>query len=303
MALFNYGTLPSWILNPFGNLLHLIDRRTDDHSKDQPLITRGEIDRKVSDIWDDVTGISAIERQNELNRQMAEEEYQRNLQSIGDTAAAYEAAGFNRNLMYGSSPTSYSAPELQAYSGSSKLDTILSRTGKVLNFIPAIYQATAALESIDQARERTKQQEIKTMSDGINLLKNGFGLGDLVHTTPYSFDLGIFRGGKRHVSNITPADFYTHGYSRGHWDSNGKWVPWYSPNELGQYVGAQIQNKIELLKAIGISNNLRRTRNSYLGYQYDLDRRFGAAGKIVGMASQGVGAAAKFLPLNSFFKR
>lgn len=282
MALFNYGTWPSWILNPFGNLLHLIDKKTDDHSKDQPLITRGEIDRTVSKLWDDATGKSAVELENKLARERAEEEYQRNLQSIEDTADAYEAAGFNRNLMYGSSPTSYSAPELQAYTGSSKLDTILSRVGKVLNFIPAMYQATAALESIDQARERTKQQEIKTMTDGINMLRQGYEFGKTRYSLPF---IPIMkRPGRNWMDESDFIDFATNEQTR-------------------KYHSAAMKNTMDLLASIGISNQLRSTRNSYLGYQYDLDRRFGAMGRMVGMASQGIGAAAKFLPLNSFFKR
>lgn len=235
-------------------------------------------------IWDDLTGKSQIVMQNEFNRQMAEEEYQRNLQSIGDTAAAYEAAGFNRNLMYGSSPTSYSAPELQAYSGSSKLDTILSRVGKVLNIIPAMYQASAALESIDQARERTKQQEIKTMTDGINMLRNGYEFGRTQYSLPF---LPVFkRPGRKWEDQSDFISFLE--------NSNGS---------TRRYADASIKNTMDLLASVGISNQLRNTRNSYLGYQYELDRRFGAMGRMVGMASQGVGAAAKFLPLKPFFKR
>lgn len=297
MSIFNYGTIPSWILNPVGNLFHLIDRKTDDHSRDQPLITRDEIDRTVSNIYDDLTGKSQIELQNKLDREMAEEEYQRNLESIGDTKAAYEAAGFNPNLMYGSaSQASYEAPKLQAYSGSAKLDSILSRTGKVLGMIPALYQATAALEGIDQARERTKQSEIKTMSMGMNLLDLGYRLGDMYFKKPYflSFSPKDF-GSKRHVN-----DFW----------STANWLPWFHGDTSGKgrqsyynYADAALKNTFDLLASVGIKNQMNTTLNNWRGYQYSLDRKFGAAGRIVGMASQGIGAVSKFLPLNSFWKR
>ena len=292
-----------WLLGPGAwgrNLVSKIDNfvggyaQQTEHGEPVENYRKPTTDRKIHDqmfqgvgqfgqsIWDDLTGKSQIQMQNEFNRQMAEEEYQRNLQSIGDTAAAYEAAGFNRNLMYGSSPASYSAPELQAYSGSSKLDTILSRVGKVLNIIPAMYQASAALESIDQARERTKQQEIKTMTDGINMLRNGYEFGKTHYSYPF---MPIFQRPGRT------------------WSDEQDFVKFAQSDDFKAYQDAQLKNTMDLLESIGISNELRKTRNSYLGYQYDLDRRFGAAGRIVGMASQGVGAAAKFLPLKPFFKR
>ena len=245
---------------------------------------KGGVGDFLNTIWDDLTGKSQIELQNQLDREMAEEEYRRNLQSIDDTASAYEAAGFNRNLMYGSSSTGYSAPALQAYSGSSKLDTILGRVGKVLNIIPAMYQASAALESIDQARERTKQQEIKTMTDGINMLRNGYEFGRIQYSLPF---IPIFNRPGRN------------------WEDQSDFIKFTgnSDGSTRRYVDASLKNTMDLLESVGISNQLRSTRNSYLGYQYDLDRRFGAAGRIVGMASQGLGAASKFLPLNSFFRR
>lgn len=248
----------------------------------------------VNGIVDDLTGVTQVREQNELARQLAEEEYQRNLQSIGDTAAAYEAAGFNRNLMYSKDGVSYSAPDLQAYSGSKKLDTIMNRTGKVLSMIPALYQATAALESIDQARERTKQAEIKTMVDGLNLINLGYSTGDNWFSHPFAYSLRpeLF-GDKRHVSEI----------DSGSWRPSVLSTPEYG-NQYRKYADAALRNKFDLLESIGLGNDLRRTRNSYMGYQYDLDRRFGAAGRIVGMASQSLGTAAKLMPgMKFFFKK
>lgn len=287
-----------WLMNPIGMIIdefqptayngqHDPDTGEWIYDKTGTTVSPGrtvinDIGDKISDLWDDATGKSQIERQNELDRQMAEEEYERNLKSIGDTAAAYEAAGFNRNLMYSQGSQSYQAPNLQAYSGSAKLDTILSRIGKVLNFIPAMYQATAALESIDQAREKTKQAEIKTMADGINLLNSGYNFGKLQYSLPF---IPKF---KRIGRN---------------WEDQSDFISFARGDYTQRYADAALKNTFDNLAAIGISNDLRNTRNSYLGYQYDLDRRFGAAGRIVGMASQGLGAASKFLPLNSFFRR
>lgn len=243
-------------------------------------------------IWDDLMGKSQIELQNQLNRELAEEEYQRNLQSIGDTAAAYEAAGFNRNLMYNQSPAQFNAPNLTAYSGSSKIDKILQRTGQVLGMIPAMYQATAALEGIDQARERTKQSEIKTMSMGMNLLDQGYKLGDVRLAHPFTPIIYPYRWStKRHVKDI---DFTNIGLSlEGGFDRN----------TFSSYADAALKNKFDLLKSIGIKNEMNSTLNNWRGYQYSLDRRFGAAGRIVGMGTQGLRAVGSlFSPIKLFGK-
>lgn len=246
-------------------------------------LTEGEAADTISKVWDDLTGKSSIKLQNELNNDLAEKEYQRNLQAIGDTAAAYERAGLNRNLMYssGHNAVNYSAPQLQAYSGSNKIDSIMSRVGKILSFIPAMYQATAALESIDQARERTKQSEIKTMSMGMNLLDQGYKLGDISLARPWQPTLYPFRfGTKRHVKQL---DSTSIGIS-----NEG-----YEPDVFSDYADAILKNRFDLLKSIGIKNSLNETLRDWRGYQYGLDRRFGAAGRIVGMASQGIGSVGR----------
>lgn len=239
-------------------------------------------------VYDDLTGKSAIEVQNQANRELAEEEYQRNLQAIGDTASAYQAAGFNPNLMYSKDGVSYSAPQITAYSGSQKIDNIMSRVGKVLSMIPAMYQATAALEGIDQARERTKQAEIKTMADGMNLIDLGYKLGDNYLKHPFTFNLNSYRT-SRHIRGISPSFF-------------GKQVEPINGRveEFHKYADAALNNQFELLKSLQIKNQMNSTLNNWRGYQYDLDRRYGAAGRIIGMASQGLGAVSKFIPAPKF---
>lgn len=237
---------------------------------------------RVNQLWDDFTGKSQIVLQNELDREMAEEEYQRNLQSIGDTASAYEAAGFNRNLMYNQSPAQYNAPQLTAYSGTKKLDHILQNTSRVLSMIPAMYQATAALEAIDQARERTKQSEIKTMSMGMSLLDQGYKQGQNYFRYPFIPSLYPDKfSNKRHFTGITGGDLRPE--------------PWIDrPNEYYRYSTSALKNTFDLLESIGIKNQMNSTLNNWRGYQYSLDRRFGAAGRIVGMGTQAFNAAAKF---------
>lgn len=233
----------------------------------------------VSGIWDDLTGKSQIELQNQLDRDMAEEEYQRNLQSIGDTAAAYEAAGLNRNLLYGGSngsPVQYSAPNLQAYSGSRKIDSILSRVAAVTKFIPAMYQATAGLEAIDQAREKTKQSEIRTMAMGLDMLDKGYRLGERNFSLPFNFSLN--RPGRNWEDRT---DFI-------------RFMPWSTDKEsFSRYSDAALKHQFDILNAVGINNQLNSTRNSYMGYQLDLDRRFGAAGRVLDLVGSGVGTAVK----------
>lgn len=233
----------------------------------------------VKGIWNDLTGKSQIELQNQLDRDMAEEEYQRNLQSIGDTAAAYEAAGLNRNLLYGGSngsPVQYSAPNLQAYSGSRKIDSILSRVAAVTKFIPAMYQATAGLEAIDQAREKTKQSEIRTMAMGLDMLDKGYRLGERNFSLPFIFSLN--RPGRNWEDRT---DFI-------------KFMPWSNDKDsFSRYSDAALKHQFDILNAVGINNQLNSTRNSYMGYQYDLDRRFGAAGRIMNLVGSGVGTAVK----------
>lgn len=290
MALFKYGSFLSWITNPIGNIINSINDKIGGASEDStlsddvqhtPLVTSRDVNR----VYDDFTGKSQIELQNQLERERAEEEYQRNLQSIGDTASAYEAAGFNRNLMYSSSPAQYNAPHLQAYSGSAKLDTMLNRVGKVLQFIPAMYNATAALERIDQEREKTAQSQLRTTGMGLSLLQNAYKLDDLSIGRPYGADIDILhaRGTRNRLGlkNLLDGAY-------NHWNGVS------NQYDLERYMDAAQKYRYGLLDAIDISNQLRRTRNSYLGYQYDLDRRFGAAGRIVGMASQGLSSIGRF---------
>lgn len=280
-----------YLVNPLSIIVDYINGKNISDNDTNPTSQRlrnfsNNVDRSVSKIYDDLTGKSQIEMQNQFQREMAEEEYQRNLQSIEDTASAYEAAGFNRNLMYSQGSTSYQAPQLQAYSGSAKLDTILSRVGKVLGIIPAMYQATAALEGIDQARERTKQSEIKTMSMGMSLLDQGYKLGDIRLSHPFSPSLYPYRfAGKRHVKEL---DYSTLGL-----------MP--MNDEFSRYADAALKNKFDLLASIGIKNQMNSTLNNWRGYQYSLDRRFGAAGRIVGMGAQGARAVGSlFSPIKLF---
>lgn len=293
---------PKWwqyIINPIGSLVDAAVNKINDKiapdmssTNHESLLSSDEVNDTVSNIWDDLTGKSAIELQNKLDREMAEEEYQRNIQAIGDTAAAYEAAGYNRNLLYGSaSPTNYQAPRLQQYSGSAKLDTILSRVGKVLGSIPMLYQASAALEGIDQSRERTKQSEIKTMSMGIDLLSKGYRLGDLQISRPFIPNIAKdWFSSKRHFNDLEEVSLPLSGPIKGQYG-------------LSAYKSAALKNQFALLDAIGLKNSLTKTRSNYLGYQYDLDRRFGAAGRIVGMTNQSLGSIAKLLSSGAQLKK
>ena len=242
-------------------------------------------------IWDDLMGKSQIELQNQLNRELAEEEYQRNLQSIGDTAAAYEAAGFNRNLMYNQSPAQYNAPNLTAYSGSQKIDKILQRTGQVLSMIPAMYQATAALEAIDQSRLKTKRDEIGLAAAGMSLIDKAYTIGDKAAAVPYNVSVGI-----RKADGSIRRELY--GTRMGY----GYQADPYSGEAIQKYLDSALKHKIDLLESIGIKNQMNSTLNNWRGYQYDLDRRFGAAGKVVGLGAQGLGTVAKFFSPIKFGK-
>lgn len=282
-----------YILNPVSGLNDLIDKvnekisghtGADDIPNAEPITsdlgkTWDDVKSWIKGVWNDLTGKSQIEMQNQLDRDMAEEEYQRNLRSIGDTAAAYEAAGFNRNILYGGSngsPINYSAPQLQAYSGSRKLDTILNRVSAVTKFIPAMYQATAGLEAIDQAREKTKQSEIRTMAMGLDMLDKGYRIGEKNFSLPFNFSLN--RPGRNWEDRT---DFI-------------KFMPWSNDKEsFSRYSDAALKHQFDILNAVGINNQLNSTRNSYMGYQYDLDRRFGAAGRVMNLVGSGVGTAVK----------
>ena len=243
----------------------------------------------LSGIWDDVTGKSQIEMENQMQKDLMDYKYQKDLDAIGDTADAYEQSGFNRNMLYGSaSPVSYQTPNLQAYSGSARIDKILQNTGKVLNLIPALYQSTAALEGIDQAREKTKQSEIKTMAMGMSLLDNAYKFGDTALSHPFTMDLNGLEGGKRHWLHISdPVQLHLFKPYALHRSDNYDF-------EFSRYADAVLKQKFDLLDSIGIKNSMNQTLNNWRGYQYGLDKRFGAAGRIVGMGAQGLGAVAKF---------
>lgn len=246
----------------------------------------------VKGVWNDLTGKSQIEMQNEFNRQMAEDEYQRNLQSIGDTASAYEAAGFNRNMVYGSgngSPVQYSAPQLQAYTGSKVLDTFLSRAGQLLKFIPAMYQATAAMEGIDQAREKTAQAQMKTTAMGLDIVDRANRLDRDFLGKPYDIDVPFWQTkgvrGRLGFSNIRTDSVYRHGRVD---DSR-------FDNLYKSYLGAAERRQMSLLEAIDLKNKLTSARTSLLGTQQYLDQRYGGAGRVVGMASQALNSGANLL--------
>ena len=74
-----------------------------------------------------------------------------------------------------------------------------------------------------------------------------------------------------------------------------------SPN-YNRYVSAKERKQFDLLESISLANDLSRNRSDYLGYQYELDRRFGSAGRIVGMASQGLGSIGNLLKIPSLYK-
>lgn len=145
----------------------------------------GDFGSFINKVWDDITGTSQIKLQNELEMQRMQKQFENDLEaklkSYQYEAEALSSAGLNRNLMYsggaGSTPTSQ-APTLQAVTGNQRIDTILSRVGAVLKFLPAMYQASAGAEMVEQER-------IKTASDWLGLRQKEAKTAEEIDKRPF----------------------------------------------------------------------------------------------------------------------
>lgn len=131
----------------------------------------------IKDLWNDFTGVTQVEKQNQANQELAKyqaqvnEDFYNKYSSPSAIMDQLEKAGLNRNLAYGaatggqSNVPSYSAPQVERQmSGSQKFERALSMLTGLLGFKQNMYQT-------DAAREQAEQAAIKTRSDYENLLK------------------------------------------------------------------------------------------------------------------------------------
>lgn len=125
----------------------------------------------VKGLWNDVTGQTAITKQNEANMSMAkyqaqmQEEYYNKYSSPSAIMRQLQEAGLNPNLAYGaatggqSNVSSFDAPNVERnMSVSDKLNKALSILSSVQGIRQQAYQTAAA-------REVAEQQAIKTRND------------------------------------------------------------------------------------------------------------------------------------------
>lgn len=132
----------------------------------------------ISNIWNDLTGQTAIDKQNSANLEMAR--YQQQMQeqmyekysSPSALMRQFREAGLNPNLVYGSASSgqsnvpSFSAPHIERnMSGSDKLNKALSVMSAVQGIMQGQYQTVAA-------REAAEQSALKTFNDRTIALRN-----------------------------------------------------------------------------------------------------------------------------------
>lgn len=123
----------------------------------------------VSDLWKDYTGQSAIEQEYQNNMDLAKyqtqmnEEFYKKYSSPEALMSQYDAAGLNRNLIYGSASSgqsnvpSFSAPQaIRSLSGVQKLNAVMQLFSGLVNMRNILYNSEAAREASEQAQLKTQ---------------------------------------------------------------------------------------------------------------------------------------------------
>lgn len=141
----------------------------------------GRFGNWLGGLWDDWTGKSAVDLQNEGNLKMAkyqsqmEEELYNKYRSPQAIMRQYAEAGLNPNLIYGSasagigSSPHFNAPHVERnLSGQEKVNTALSAIAQVLGLKQAIYQTDVAREAAQQAAIRTADDSVKYRSNAMD---------------------------------------------------------------------------------------------------------------------------------------
>lgn len=132
----------------------------------------------VKGIWNDFTGQSAVQAQNDAQLRLAQyqaqvnEDYYNKYSSPQALMRQFKEAGLNPNLVYGSASggqsnvPSFTAPQVQrGVNGSDRLNKALSVMSAVQGVMQGQYMTAAA-------REAAEQSAIKTFDDRIKALKN-----------------------------------------------------------------------------------------------------------------------------------
>lgn len=142
--------------------------------------TNGDVGTAVSKLWNDYTGQTAIDKQLEANKDLAQ--YQTDLQeelynrysSPEALMRQYSAAGLNPNLVYGSASSgqgnvpSYSAPSAPLnLSYSDKFNKALQMMSSVLGVKNLVYSTVANREAAEQSYLKTLQENARA-NDMIN---------------------------------------------------------------------------------------------------------------------------------------
>lgn len=172
----------------------------DEHGMEQP--SSNYVNDVVSDIWNDVTGQTAVNQQNEANKQLAayqaqmNEEFYNKYSSPQALMNQYQQAGLNPDLMYsgvgsgqGNVP-SYSAPSVnRKLSGIEQITRALSLVTGIMNVQNLMYNTVAS-------REIAEQNSVKTLGlveDVLNKRRNNHVEGNIVGFMP-KFDFpGLFK--------------------------------------------------------------------------------------------------------------
>lgn len=150
----------------------------------------------ISNIWNDLTGQTAIDKQNAANMEMAryQQQMQEQMYEKYSSPAAlmrqFREAGLNPNLVYGSASSgqsnvpSFSAPHIERnMSGSDKLNKALSVMSAVQGIMQGQYQTVAA-------REAAEQSALKTFNDRTIALRNRLDYDTESEIRGYAPDLG-----------------------------------------------------------------------------------------------------------------
>lgn len=238
-------------------------------------------------LWDDYTGVTAVEKQNAANLELAkyqtqvQEEMYNKYSSPDALMRQYKEAGLNPNLVYGSASAgqgnvpSFNAPHVERQlSISDKMNKALSLLSGLSNVAQGVYQASAAREGAEQAG-------LKTLNDLVNYRRNARDYNAENEISGYHEQTFWKRLFKKRRGRITQAEIealYPDGYV-----DNPKYTKYLSAARekfFSEAARPGVQNRVDTAKAVGqeIDNlyleKYLQTRNDQQYLNYEIDSEF-----------------------------
>lgn len=238
-------------------------------------------------LWDDWTGKSAVDLQNQGNLDMAkyqqqvEEELYNKYRSPAAIMQQYKDAGLNPNLIYGSASAGiggsphFNAPHVERnLSGSEKLNAALSA-------ISAVQGVKTSLYNTEAAREAAEQSSIKTLNDLVSYRRNARDYeleNDATGYKEQNLFKRIFKKRRGVVSQAEIEKLIPEGME----DNSrlSEYVGAYRKKMLSDFARPGVQNRRDAASALGDEITAKYldeyldTRNKQQNLDYEIDSNF-----------------------------